>query len=317
MYLEIKAPCASKTDGLLESIVSDANERASSSVDSNFITYCSRCTCPTALQACEFKDMVPYSSEDRCDSASGFDAYSSFTGGIFAENITIEGNQNIQTLALGDAVAISGFLEVRSNPFLDKINLDNLARIGMHVSIANNADALLRVHAQCADASDVDFIRELVVNEAFRASSVMTYDSHTCYSRQCRCTTYEQSCRVPTTINSRYSYCSTQDCMSSIEASYLEPYASTDVCTHSIMDENTGVFNGTLVVDEASYQYTSIYGYTNTRSLDRSYLARLSEISGDLILARSAFAMYTNSYFQNMYNNDDENPFVNLTAIGG
>ena len=316
MYLEIKAPCASKTDGLLESIVSDANERASSSVDSDFITYCSRCTCPTALQTCEFKDMVPYSSEDRCDSASGFDAYSSFTGGTFAENITIEGNENIQTLALGDAVAISGFLEVRSNPYLDKINLDNLARIGMHVNIANNADALLRVHAQCADASDVDFIRELVVTEVFRASSVMTYDSHTCYSRQCRCTTYEQSCRVPTTINSRYSYCSSQDCMSSIEASYLEPYASTDVCTHSIMDENTGVFNGTLVVDEASYQYKSINGYTNTRSLDRSSFARLSEISGDLILARSAFAMYANSYYQNM-GNDDENPFVNLTAIGG
>ena len=144
IYLEIKAPCASKTDGLLESIVSDANERASSSVDSDFITYCSRCTCPTALQTCEFKDMVPYSSEDRCDSANGFDAYSSFTGGIFAENITIEGNENIQTLALGDAVAIDGFLEVRNNPYLDKINLDNLARIGMHVSTANNAVASAR-----------------------------------------------------------------------------------------------------------------------------------------------------------------------------
>jgi hypothetical protein len=328
MYLEIKAPCASKTDGLLESIVSDANARASSSVDSNFITYCSRCTCPTALQTCEFKDMVPYSSEDRCDSASSFDAYSSssmyssFMGGIFAENITIEGNINILTLALGEAVAIGGFLEVRNNQYLDKINLDNLARVGMHIIITNNADALLRVHAQCSDASVVDFIRDLVANEVYQASSVMTYDSHTCYSRQCRCTTYNgYECRLPTTINSRYSYCSNQNCMQSIEASYLEPYTSTDVCTHSIMDESTGVFNGTLVVDEASFQYTDSWGNTNNRRIDRSSFARLSEVTGALILVRSAFAMYANAYqpyYQNMDNsNYDENPFTNLTVIGG
>jgi hypothetical protein len=75
----------------------------------------------------------------------------------------------------------------------------------------------LRVHAQCSDASVVDFIRDLVANEVYQASSVMTYDSHTCYSRQCRCTTYNgYECRLPTTINSRYSYCSNQNCMQSI-----------------------------------------------------------------------------------------------------
>ena len=317
--LDVKAPCAAKANGLVQTLVSAAAKRASSVVNIDTATYCSRCTCPTSSQTCTFNDMIPFSSEDRCDGASSFNAISSSTGGMFAENITVDGNRNLQTLNLGDAVAIEGFLEIVNNPYVDVVNLTNLKYVGMYVNVSNNADALLRVHAQCSNASNVDFIRDLVVDESYRASSSVTYDSHTCYSRRCRCTSYEgNSCRLPTSLGSTYSYCASNNCAIWITAPYLEPYTDTDVCTHSIMDATTGVFNGTLVLDTTSYQYTSVYGGQRTRSLDRSSFAALYEVTGDLILANDAFAVYAHSYWSHpSTSTSSDNAFTNLTSIGG
>ena len=305
--LDVKAPCAAKANGLVQTLVSAAAKRASSVVNIDTATYCSRCTCPTSSQTCTFNDMIPFSSEDRCDGASSFNAISSSTGGVFAENITVDGNQNLQTLNLGDAVAIEGFLEIVNNPYVDVVNLTNLKYVGMYVNVSNNADALLRVHAQCSNASNVDFIRDLVVDESYRASSSVTYDSHTCYSRRCRCTSYERnSCRLPTSLGSTYSYCASNNCALWITAPYLEPYTDTDVCTHSIMDATTGVFNGTLVVDAPSQQFNN-----NNRYLESDFDA-LSRVDGDLVLSRAAFDMYR--YSRDAYS---RKPFKALSSIGG
>ena len=111
-------------------------------------------------------------------------------------------------------------------------------------NVSNNADALLRVHAQCSNASNVDFIRDLVVDESYRASSSVTYDSHTCYSRRCRCTSYEgNSCRLPTRLGSTYSYCASNNCAIWITAPYLEPYQHG--C--GTIDTRRRLFNDTLV----------------------------------------------------------------------
>ena len=243
--------------------------------------------------------MVPYSSEDRCDSASAFNAVSASTGGVFTENITIDGNQNLQTLNFGDAVAIEGFLEVVNNPYVDVVNLTNLKYVSLHVNISNNADALLRVHAQCSNASDVDFVRDLVPNESHRANSAATYDAYTCYSRRCRCTSYEGNmCQIPTSIGAKYGYCASSDCMQYVNAPYLEPYTSTDVCTHTIVDA-AGVFNGTLVLDEDNYQYTGVDGFSRSRTIYPNSFAKLRSVTGDLILAKAAFAMYESSVSAN------------------
>lgn len=314
--LAVKAPCAAKTNGILQTVVPDATKRSTSTASVDTVTYCSRCTCPTSSQTCALRDMVPYSSEDRCDSASAFNAVSASTGGVFTENITIDGNQNLQTLNFGDAVAIDGFLEVVNNPYVDVVNLTNLKYVSLHVNISNNADALLRVHAQCSNASDVDFVRDLVPNESHRANSAATYDAYTCYSRRCRCTSYEGNmCQIPTSIGAKYGYCASSNCMQYVNAPYLEPYTSTDVCTHTIVDA-AGVFNGTLVLDEDNYQYTGVDGFSRSRTIDRNSFAKLRSVTGDLILAKAAFAMYESSVSANP-SSSAESALGNLESIGG